>query len=125
MYPWCAAIFKFLALSFLRISSLLPFSQSFLLRSSIRGTIDAKARKEKKMRGSESKGLMITDNGLAAEENVGERRARELRFSGVRQYSWRRGRISPRKKLPKITLFRLRLVFSPLNPVSLWRDTPR
>lgn len=27
-------------------------------------------------------------------------------------------RIFPRKKLPKITLFRLRLVFSPLNPVS-------
>lgn len=28
------------------------------------------------------------------------------------------GRIFPRKKLPKITLFRLRLVFSPLNPLS-------
>lgn len=51
------------------------------------------------------------------EKNVGAKK-RITFFGNITVDEGAEGRIFPRKKLPKITLFRLRLVFSPLNPVS-------
>lgn len=115
MYP-CGNIQ--VSLSFLRI-----FSPSSLYYSYKKGRKNEWPRKKERrcVSKSESRGLII---GLAVEKNVWAARRRELRFPGVWRYRERemderaKERIFPRKKLPKITLFRLRLVLSPLNPVS-------
>lgn len=101
MYAWCAAIF-------LRISSPLPIVFLRLFSYNPRNNGGKQKRKTE-----EKVNNRITDEGEKC-----RREEENYVFRHITVDEGAEGRIFPRKKLPKITLFRLRLVFSPLNPVS-------